>query len=167
MKKSVIRILALVLLSVMALGSTPALAAHADMLVGAADAAGSLAEPLVDYGQDDSANSRAYTVIDLGTNYSASINWTIDGGQTIRSAYNYKTGSGKIILRVSSTPGGSVIFYLYDTTDTLIGSQTVYIATAGSTIVNFTNLFTNREYYIKAENVSQYKLTVTGTIASI
>ena len=122
---------------------------------------------VTDSGQDESENSRAYTVVDLGTNGSANIDWTIAGGQTVRSAYNYKTGSGSIVLRLKSSPAGTVVFYLYDTTDTLIGTYTVYVASSGTTNITYTNLFTNREYYIKAQNANQTPVTLTGTIAAV
>ena len=167
MKKAILVILAFVMVS--AFGLTPAMASYSyaeapDPPVIFSGAAGMASQPITDYGQDDSSNPRAYSVVDL-SNGASNINWTVMPGQIIRSSYNYKTATGKIVLRLGGSPAGSVTFYLYDSTDTLIGSHTAYVATTGPATITFTNLFTSREYYVKAENVSQYTITVTGTIA--
>ena len=121
---------------------------------------------ITDYGQDDSIASRSNTVVNLGTNGTSSISWSLAGNQTIRSAYNYITGSGKIILKVTSSPACTVVFYIYDSSDSLVASSSVYVASSGTTSIPFSNLFTNREYYIKAQNTSLSTISLSGIIAA-
>ena len=109
---------------------------------------------------------RVYPVVDLGTNNAASLTWTIAGKSSIRSSNNYKTGTGNIVLRVSGSPTVSINFRLFSSTDTLIAEHTVQVTSTTVVKITFSNLFTNKEYYIVAENVSQGSTTVTGTIAS-
>jgi len=109
---------------------------------------------------------RAYSVQDLGTNGSVSVTWSIAGYKTIRSLYNYTTASGKLVLRVSGSQTASIIFYLYDSTDTKISEHTAQVSSTKVSIITFDNLFSNRQYYIKAENVSQAQTTVSGTISA-
>lgn len=147
MKKASALLLALALL--LTIGITPVFAA-----------------PYVtDYGQGP-ISLYAYSVQDLGTNGSVGVNWYINDGATVRSAYNYKTGSGKIILNIDSSASVSCIFYLFDSTDTLIGGSTVTLSPGKTAMITFKNLITSREYYVKAENIGQGATTLSGTISA-
>ena len=106
---------------------------------------------------------RNYPVFDLGV---VNLNWTINAKSTIRSSNNYTTASGKLVFRVSGSPIASVIFYIYDSTDSLVVEKTVQLTPSTIAIITFSNLFTNKQYYVRAENVSQGTTTVTGTLAS-
>ena len=106
------------------------------------------------------------TVIDLSTSGSVDINWAISGNSTVRSTYNYTTASTKIILIVASSPTSNITFTLYDSSDVRIATQTVQLSSSPSMKITFSNLLSNREYYIKAQNVGQGYTTVTGTISA-
>ena len=110
---------------------------------------------------------RNTTVVNLGTNGSANINWSVNGKSTIRSTYNYTTASGSIILRVTGSSTTSIMFQLYDSTDKLIAEQTAQVSSTIVTTVRFTSLITSKQYYIKATNLSNVATTMTGTIAAV
>jgi len=119
---------------------------------------------ITDTGTDNGL--RNYPVYNLGTNGSASINWTISAKGSIRSSYNYTTASGKIVLRVSASTTASINFMIYDSTGIPVAERTVQVTSNTTTVITYSNLFSNKQYYIKADNLSQVPTTVTGTIAA-
>lgn len=151
---------------VLAASHSPDTASTMDIQQGSFDTPLLSAIGLTDSGRSEVIAPFSNTVVDLGTNSSVDINWTVPAKGALRSAYNYKTGSGKITLRVKGSRTATVVFYLYDSTDTKISTQTVEVVSSSTIAIPFTNLFTNREYYIYMENSSQSSVTLTGTIAS-
>jgi len=105
-------------------------------------------------------------VVNLGTNGTANISWTISGKSSTRSSYDYTTASGKIVLRVSGTPAASINFILYTSSNVNIAERTVQVTPNNQATITFSNLSNNKQYYIMAENLSQTSTTVTGTIAA-
>lgn len=132
--------------------------------IGSSFAAASQNTGLTDTGAD--CGLRGYTAVDLGTNGSSAINWALGATAAMRSTYNYKVASGNLILRLQGSPTASIVLYLYDSTDSCVAQKTVQVSTSNIVQITFNNLFANREYYVKIENVCQFNTTVTGSIAA-
>jgi len=57
-----------------------------------------------------SSKSRSFPVVNLGTNGSSNVGWFIFVGTTVRSASNYTTASGNLVVRATGSITTSITF---------------------------------------------------------
>ena len=182
MKKTFSLLLAIVM--IFSLGTT-AFAMEAEHASSAPESNGDFCidgvEVIVSYETDDSFPTPATTVDkanlraqatrrvtqDLGTNGYVNLDWTVSSESSIRSAYNYKTNSEKMVVKLkAAAQSTSVTLKCYNINGTEVFSKTATVGTVFNTTFTISGLSYSNTYYFKLFNNDQHQETFSGKISA-
>lgn len=111
--------------------------------------------------------ARAYTVQDLGTSGSVSLDWTVNSESNVRSQYNYKTNSEEMTVKMKAgEQTTSVTLKCFNTNGTEVFAKTVNVNTLLNAKFEITGLSYSHTYYFRLYNNDQHMETFTGTISA-
>ena len=109
----------------------------------------------------------ANTVQDLKTNGSINLDWTVNSDSFIRSAYDYKTNSEKMTVKLKAKEQTtSVTLKCYNVNGGEIFAKTVNVGTKSYVSIEITGLSYSYTYYFRLYNNDQHQETFTGTISA-
>lgn len=104
---------------------------------------------------------------DLGTNGYVTLDWTVSSESSIRSAYNYKTNSEKMVVKLkAAAQSTSVTLKCYNINGTEVFSQTATVGTVFNTTFTISGLSYSNTYYFKLFNNDQHQETFSGKISA-
>ena len=121
----------------------------------------------IDTVSEQTAKVARTTTTDLGTSGSINLTWSVTSESTIRSEYNYKTNSEKMVVKMKADEQStSVTLRCYDINGTVIFSKSATVGTNFNTTFTITGLTYSNTYYFELSNNDQHKEHFTGTISA-